>query len=678
MMTTHGSGATGSAVRNRTGRPRVRAWAAVVAAVALAALGAVIPATAAGAADTSGDLRIGDTQPVDSVNPFNQQNDISYVLTSLSYDLLLNYSTGDLSPDLDNSLAESYEVSPDGKTWTFKLHPDIVWSDGVPFTSADVKWTYESARDNETNVMNTYVAGIDSIDTPDDTTVVLHLTDPDVRISSIFVPILPKHVFENIALDQLDKVDLPLPSVTTAPYTITKYDKTGTTILEANPKFRGTPPAVKRIVETNYGNQDSLLRDLQGGNLDVVLDGNLQWTKQLMGPPGSDLRQWTGTSGGFQEIAFNSCPAGGAGDCTGPGADVHVKVVQDHAIREALAYAIDRPTIAGTVYADVAEPAYGLISPYYAQYFKDWSTDPDIGYAYSLDKARQVLADGGWDCSANPCTKDGVPAEFTLSVRTNDPSGQNAMKRVVAAAGQIGIKITLSVVTEDALNNLIYAPAADDKYAPDFDAFYWAWIGDPTPDFNLSVLQTGSAWTDSYYSNPDYDTAVSDALITQDFAQRVDLMHQAEKIAMTDLPYIPIIYSYTYDLTRTDTWHGYQASPAGDNGSPIGTNWLQVTSLQPGPEAPAPAQTSGADSAATGDTAGAATDSASQAASASTSAAEGSAVAQTDSSGGVPVWLVVVLVIVLLVVVVVLILVLRRGKGSRRDGDDDPDDAPFD
>lgn len=640
--------------------------AAVVA--ALAAMTAVAGGGTALAADAPGtDLRIGTIQPLDSVNPFNQQNDIAYVISAIAYDQLLNYSTADLSPDLDNSLASAYEVSDDGMTWTFHLHPDITWSDGVPFTSADVKWTYESARDNETNVMNTYVAGIDSIDTPDDATVVLHLTGPDVRMSSISVPILPEHVFKDIPVDQLDKIDLPLPSVTTAPYVITTFDKTGTTILEANPKFRGAQPAVKRILETSYGNQDSLLRDLQGGALDVVSGGQFQWTNQLVGPPGADIQQWSGVSSGFQEIAFNSCPPGGAGDCSGVGPDVNVKAVQDPAIRKALAYAIDRPTIAKTVYADVAEPAYGIISPYYASYYKDWSTDPDIGYAFSLDRARQVLADGGWDCSASPCTKDGAKAAFTLNVRTNDPEGQNAMRRVIASAGEIGIEITLSVVTEDALNNLVYAPGPDDTVAPDFDAFYWAWIGDPTPDFNFSVLQTGSAWTDSYYSNTAYDDLTNEALGEPDFGKRVDLLHQAEKIAMTDLPYIPIVYSVTYDLTRTDTWHGYQPSPAGDAGSPIGANWSQVTGLQPGPaaaEAPEssqdPAQSAGGES-----TAGP-SDSASSSSSAPASEAQ--------SSGGVPVWLVVLLIAVVVVLVVVVIVIAKRGKKGRGE---DADDEPF-
>jgi peptide/nickel transport system substrate-binding protein len=557
----------------------------------LTALVVLLPVQPAAAAST--DYRIGDNQPVDSVNPFKELNEISFDITTMSYDLLLNYRTSDAQPDLQHSLASAYHVSSDAKTWTFTLHSGITWSDGKPFTSADVKWTYDAVRANKTNVMNAYLANVKSVVAPNSTTVVLHLSAPDVRISSIFVPIMPAHIFAKYPVKQLDKIAWPLPSVTTAPYQISSWDKDGTTVLTTNPRFRGPKPVVQRVLVTHYSNQDGVLRDLKLGDLDMIVDGDSRWAATLKG--NASIQMWSSSAPGFQEVAFNSCPLTGAGDCNKPGSDVHVKVVQDHAIREALAYGINRPDIAQANYAGQSQPAYGIISPYYSTYYKDWSHDPQIGYQYSPAKARQVLAAGGWDCSSSPCTKDGTKAEFTLYVRTNDDAGQNAMRRVVAQASEIGIKITMSIVTEDALNNKIYAPGKGGNYDPDYDAFYWAWTGDPTPDFDFSVLNTGSVWTDSYYSNKTYDALTKQALQTTDHAKRVDLLHRAEKIAMTDLPYIPIVYSNSFDLTRTDTWHGYQSSPAKD-GTPIGTNWLQLTALRPGPE-PTPSSSGGASTA---------------------------------------------------------------------------------
>lgn len=571
-----------------------RTTRSVSAALLAAVAGLVVLVPSQPAAATGTDFRIGDNQPVDSVNPFKEQNEISYDLTSMSYDLLLDYRTSDAQPDLQHSLASAYRVSPDAKTWTFTLRKGITWSDGTPFTSADVEWTYDVVRENKTNVMNAYLANVKSVVAPNPTTVILHLSAPDVRISTIFVPIFPKHVFAKYPVKQLDKIAWPMPTVTTAPYQISSWNKDGTTVLTANPHFRGPKPVVQRVLETYYSNQDGVLRDLKLGNLDMVVDGDARWAEQLQG--NSSVHVWSSPAPGFQEIAFNSCPPTGAGECNKPGPDVDVGVVQNHAIREALAYGIDRPNIAKANYAGQSLPAYGLISPYYSTYYKDWSHDPQIGYQYNRAKAKQVLAQGGWNCATNPCERNGTKAEFTLYARTNDEAGQNAMRRVVAEAAQIGIKINLSIVTEDALNNKIYAPGKGGKYDPDYDAFYWAWTGDPTPDFDFSVLQTGSVWTDSYYSNPTYDALTKQALRTTDHAKRVALLHRAERIAMTDLPYIPLVYSNSFDVTRTDTWHNYQPSPAKD-GSPIGTNWLQLTSLRPGP---APSSSPGGNSSSAG------------------------------------------------------------------------------
>jgi hypothetical protein len=163
---------------------------------------------------------------------------------------------------------------------------------------------------------------------------------------------------------------------------------------------------------------------------------------------------------------------------------------------------------------------------------------------------------------------------------------QNASKRIQAWAREIGIEIDLSAVTDDAISNETYATGSDpDTYAPTYDAFLWGWSGDvPSPDFNFDVLRTGSAWQDTYYSNPEYDRVSLESLQTLDEAERIEKMHEAERIALRDLPYIILVHDHTIYVTRTDTWHNWQQSPAGEVGAPLTTNWLQFTMLEEGPE----------------------------------------------------------------------------------------------
>lgn len=568
-----------------------RASAALAAAALLLAGQVGSPGFASAAASASasaspvsdGTLRIGTSTALDSDNVFAQQQSISDEASALGYDLLLNYSTANNQPDFADSLATSYSVSPDQKTWTFQLRSGVKWSDGVPFTSADVVWTYDAVMQNQTNVLRGYLENVASVEPAGPLRVVLHLSSPDARISSIFVPILPEHVFDKYPVAQLDKITWPLPAVTTAPYEMTSYNQNGTTVLTANPLFRGAQPAVRRVLFIYYGDQEAELRDIKLGNLDMVSDGEPQWISQLKGD--SALTVWGASQPGVTVLGFNSCPPGGAGGCSGPGPDVHVGVVQNQAIRQALAYAVDRPEISQTVYAGANPPADGLISPYYTLYYEDFSHSPTIGYQYNLAKAQAALKAGGWDCSTSPCTRDGVKAAFDLDVINTDTSGQNAVRRIVAAAGQIGIAITMQVVTQDAMNNLFYAQGkTSSTYAPDEDAYYEEWSGDSTPDLNLEVLRTNDPWQDSFYSNPLYDKYSLESLQTSnDFAKRVSLMHQAEQIAMTDLPYLPIVYAYGVMITLNSTWHNYQPSPNPGPGLPFGTNWLQITQLLPGP-----------------------------------------------------------------------------------------------
>ena len=98
-------------------------------------------------------------------------------------------------------------MSKDGKTITFHLRKGIVWSDGVPFTSADARWTFNAVLDNKTNQLHTTISAVKSVSAPDADTLVLHLTTRDSEfLEKLALPMLPKHVWSKIPIAKLDKV----------------------------------------------------------------------------------------------------------------------------------------------------------------------------------------------------------------------------------------------------------------------------------------------------------------------------------------------------------------------------------------------------------------------------------------------------------------------------------------
>ena len=552
--------------------------------------------SATNAFGASGDLRIGTAQPFDSPNPFQAVLAIAVDAYSLTYyDQLLGTSIKDQSVDFSNGLASSADVSKDGLTIRFHLRTGIHWSDGKPFTSADPLWTFNAVLENKTNQLHTTISAVKSVSAPDARTFVLHLATRDSEfLEKLAVPILPAHIWSKIPIQKLDKVPGPIPTVTTAPYMLTRWQKNGTTILERNPKYDlfrngGREPDVKRLLLTTYQNTDAVYRDVAQGNLDVAFNGPPEWAPRAK--RNAKVELVSAPRGGYWEIAFNSCPVTGSPICSGPAKGVRVKVVQDPAIRKALAYGIDRATFVPIIYNGQGSTAYGLISPRFRLYHEDLSRDPTYGYAFNPAKARQILKDGGWDCSTTPCTKNGVKAEFELATLADNKQFQQMAQRSAADARKIGIVIDLSFISEDALNNRIYASGkTKDLYGPNYDAFLWDWdVSGVTPTPILEVLRSFDASSDSFYDSKAYDAALLRAKKSITLDGTVAAVRDAARIELKDLPYLPLVHLNAIDVIRKDTWHGWLPSPA-PNGEPLFQTSAQVLALRLGP---APVESTG-------------------------------------------------------------------------------------
>jgi ABC-type transport system substrate-binding protein len=545
--------------------------------------------------DRSTDLRIGYNDDIDfQANIFAAYDATPYFIFTEVYDLLLNYKDSNGSPDVQNSPTRKYTVSKNGLTIKFWLRPHMRWSDGKPFTSADVVWSYQHAY--MSNVNSGYTVNMKSIKAVSKTLVVMKMKRYDARILSAFVPIVPKHIWAPHAKSsaELTKFNPCCPMVGSGPFYVKSLNTNGTSVLEPNKYFYGMKGHIKRILLIKYDDEDAAKQDLELGQLDAINTGETTWAQEMRKE--KDVKLWASPAPGFDELAFNSCPPQGSSGCTGPAPNVNTFVVQNQAIRTALNWAIDRNIIADVVYNGLAPPGTGIISPYYGPrgYYNpdEFKNDPSIDYKYDPAKAHSILVAGGWKCppinSGGVCTKDGHPAEFNLVLRSSDSQQQHVGLRIQAWAAAVGIKINISIETDDALNAQIYhgtsskKPADADKYEPTYDAFMWDWGGDvATPDYDFEVLQCGNPSADSMWCNKKYTALVNQALVTKDFKQRTALLHQAERIELKASPYMITDFSPYLSATRTDTWTNWQPAPGAD-GQPFGDSWVQLQMLQPG------------------------------------------------------------------------------------------------
>jgi peptide/nickel transport system substrate-binding protein len=136
------------------------------------------------------------------------------------------------------ALATADTVSPDGKTWTLTLRPGVRWSDGRPFTSADVKYTWQLATNKDVHV--TYATGFDkiaSVDTPSATKVVYHLKEAYAPFKEqvMGAPIVPQHILGPLSADQINRAPFNQKPIGTGPFTVTEFVTDDHVTLTANP-----------------------------------------------------------------------------------------------------------------------------------------------------------------------------------------------------------------------------------------------------------------------------------------------------------------------------------------------------------------------------------------------------------------------------------------------------------
>jgi peptide/nickel transport system substrate-binding protein len=529
-----------------------RAWMTVVVfatAIAIAvgvasALGAQGTTTSKDQGSQQGDttLKIGWAQNPDTINPFVGQDEEAFSIWAINWDLLVNFSSKDLTPV--PGIAESWDISDDKRTITFHLDPNAKWSDGKPITSEDVKWSLE-VLGGKGALFTSYTDNVTSIETPDQDTVVVHTKRPDARIvGGLFIYILPKHVWGKVPVSDLTgSYDPKLPLVGSGPFIVTDFQPNRITTMEKNPYFRGPEPKFDEIQFIRYGNQDAAERALQVGEVDMVPEVSAAGFARIGEEPNIDTLK--ASSPAYTQMAFNSCPKEICPDAN------YNPAIQDPAVRQATAYAVDRERINQIAARDTSFPAHGILPSFYKSFYEVPADD----YPYDPEKAKQILDDAGWqDNGDSPRTKGDEELSFNLYVRSESPYNIQAAKLVAEQAKAVGINYDVQVTSTDKLYDLTVRKV-NGKPAPDYDTFIWGWGGDPyDPSFLLSILTTGEIGgsSDSDYSNPTYDRLFKEQAGSFDTEERKQIIQRMVALTQRDLPYLVLTYDPNLEAYRTD------------------------------------------------------------------------------------------------------------------------------
>ena len=288
-------------------------------------------------------LKIGWTSEPDNLNPFIGWANTTYEIWAINYNLIFGYGING-QPTLD--LAAQFPtqanggISADGKIWTIHLKPNLKWSDGQPLTAADVAFTYNYVVKNHMANMAMTTVGIAGAKEINPTTVQIICSQPKANMEDMFLPILPKHVWQHVSPQAAatSYVNKP-PIVGSGPFYTVAFKKGSYIEMVRNPYYWGKKPTVDEIFFEMYQNPDTMVNDLEKGVIDAA------W-----GIPEA-LFQQLSSRAGIHTIAYNfynwdylnlNCSA--SPDSTGN------PVLRDVRFRDALNYAIDRNKLCRLAY----------------------------------------------------------------------------------------------------------------------------------------------------------------------------------------------------------------------------------------------------------------------------------------------------------------------------------------
>ena len=512
---------------------------------------AAAPAESASPAPDTVTLRVGWLEEPDNLNPFIGIQGTSYMVWHLNYDFLVGFDPKTMAPRPE--LATAWEVSDDGKTWTFTIRSDATWQDGEPVTARDVAFTFNYINDNELLNLAVYTDGITTAEAVDDTTVKITTSAPKANMLKMVVPILPEHVWSKISgKDAGNSFQNPPPIIGSGPFQVVDFKKGKYVKLQANKDYWGGAPKIDELLLEAYTNPDTMASDLKLGAIDGAIDVPLAQFESLGNAPGLTTNQ--AVSWRFTELAMN---------CYDSKYSKGNPVLLDQKFREAVNWAVDRDKVVEVAEQGYATVGSSLIVPT-SKYH--WEPPEEMRFTYDPEKAKQILDEAGYkDVNGDGMreTKDGKKLVLRCVATTDATDNQTAGKLIVDWLRDVGIKLDFQVVDAGTLIDYQYAYDEDSNYAPDWDMFIWYWTQDVDPQFMLSIYtpQQIEGWNDCLWTDPEYTKLNDEQSQTIDEAARQPIIEQMQEIFYKGAAYAILTYPAQLEAYNTGKWQGWVPVP---------------------------------------------------------------------------------------------------------------------
>lgn len=452
---------------------------------------------------------IGTTDKITTLDPAKAYDFFTWEVLLNVGECLLKYKPG--TTELVPALAESYEVRDGGLTYVFYLRKGIKFPDGTPFNATVVKWSIERIMHLRGDPSWLVTEFVESVEVIDEYTVAFHLTKPISYFPALvatppYMPVSPK------AYPWDEFRDLPVGMGLLGPYKVIRWERDVELRLEANPDYYGPLPKTKYIVIRFFADSSAMRMALEAGEIDIA------WRTLLP----TDYEDFKKMPEKFTVI-----------EAPGP----YIRYIVMHCnktpfdnvlLRKAIAAAVDRERICREVFLETTEPLYSMIPKGMWSHINAFLEEYG---EHNIELAREFLTRAGYS-EENP-----LEIELWYTPTHYGPTEDEVAAIIKESLEETGmIKVTLR-----------YAEWA--TYAGEYIAkgvmpiFLLGWYPDylDPDDYMTPFLHSEHSWAlGVFYSNPEMDRLLEEAMVAPTVEQREALYIEAQRLLAREAPVVPL------------------------------------------------------------------------------------------------------------------------------------------
>ena len=443
------------------------------------------------------------------------------------YETLVNIT----ADGYEGCLAESWDISEDGKTYTFHIRDGVKFSDGEVCDANAIKANFDAIIENKDRhtwleMMNLLVG----VSAPDDKTFVIELSEPyyplltELGVTRPFAMISPKAMKDGSTKDGVNAY------IGTGPYVLTDFVTDEYAVFEANENYWGEQPEIKKITVKVIPDNQTRILALEKGEIDMIFGKNMIDADAINQYTGNDkftvsLSDPTST----RQIVLNTTK----------------EVLADKEVRQALQHATNKQAISDGIFYGLEQPADTLFAktvPYC-----DIDLEP---YAYDVEQAQSMLDEAGWVVGADKIReKDGQKLNIDLLYNSDSVTEKAIAEYLQSEYQKIGISLNIHGEEEQSYR--------DNMKAGNFDMVFNICWGTPyDPQSSLAAMRApvygDYAAQLGLEDKAEIDQAITDILISTDEQKRQDLYTFVLTRLHEDAVYIPLTYECNKAIYRSD------------------------------------------------------------------------------------------------------------------------------